>query len=185
MTTKNARRAVLPLLAAMTLAIGPYGGTPALATSPSGQTTDYVLAPLPNNRSIFEEIQIKAKTDIAPGNPTDFWQARIDTKGESDLYVVKNTFVVGGYTGWHSHPGPSLVTVTQGTITAYDGDDPTCTPHVYPAGSTFIDPTSAGHLHFLRNEGTEAAITVAVQLVPTGVNRRLEADDPGYCHFGP
>ena len=29
-------------------------------------------------------------------------------------------------TGWHTHPGPSLVIVTQGTVTEYDGDDPNC-----------------------------------------------------------
>jgi quercetin dioxygenase-like cupin family protein len=36
-----------------------------------------------------------------------------------------------GNTGWHMHPGPSLITVTAGTITAYDGDDPTCAPRTF------------------------------------------------------
>ena len=82
---------------------------------------------------------------------TGDWKVRIDTNAESDLYVVRNTFAAGGHTGWHTHPGPSLITVTVGTITAYEGDDPTCTPHVYPQGSTLIDP-GGGHVHLLRNE---------------------------------
>ena len=31
-------------------------------------------------------------------------------------------------------PGHSLIIVTAGTVTAYEGDDPTCTPHVYTQG---------------------------------------------------
>ena len=34
--------------------------------------------------------------------------------GRSDLYVQQNTWQPGGSTGWHTHPGPSFVIVTQG-----------------------------------------------------------------------
>ena len=47
------------------------------------------------------------KTDIDSGAATDFWQARINTKGASDLYVLQNTIAPGGTFGWHSHPGPA------------------------------------------------------------------------------
>jgi len=56
---------------------------------------------------------------------------KLKTKSDSDVYVVRNTVVPGGQSGWHYHPGPSLITVVQGTATFYDGDDPTCTPRVY------------------------------------------------------
>ena len=59
------------------------------------------------------------------------WQELIQTKGSSDLYVQQNTWDPATCqnkcvpsTGWHTHPGPSFVIVTQGTVTAYDGDDP-------------------------------------------------------------
>ena len=55
------------------------------------------------------------------------WFLKTIVHGDSDVYVVQNTFPVGAHTGWHTHPGPSLVTVTAGTITAYEASDPTCT----------------------------------------------------------
>jgi hypothetical protein len=125
------------------------------------------------------------------------WQELIKTKGLSDLYVQQNTWdptppPPNGTgcgcipsTGWHTHPGPSLVIVTQGSVTAYDGDDPTCTPHVYTANSpnnAFVDPGD-GHVHIIRDESGAVAQTIAVQLVPAGANRRQDADDPGNCAF--
>ena len=52
-------------------------------------------------------------------------QVRISTKGLSDVYVVSNVVSPGGYSGWHTHPGPSVVVVKSGRATLYDGDDPT------------------------------------------------------------
>ena len=183
------RRALLLSGPALVI-IAALTAVPARATppSPSGPPaappylmTEYILSPLPGNKATFDEIDIYAKWDINPSpDITDFWKARIDTKGTSDLYVVRNTFDSGATTGWHTHPGPSLITVTVGTITAYDGDDPTCTPHIYPQGSTFIDP-GGGHVHLLRNESGSQAVTVAVQLVPAGFARRIDRPNPGYC----
>ena len=113
--------------------------------------------------------------------PAD-WQAWIKTKGLSDLYVQSNVWAPGGSTGWHTHPGPSLVIVTAGTLTVFDGDDPSCTPHVYSATGTnsFVD-VGGGAVHLIRNEGTEEARTVAVQLVPAGAVRRIDAPAPATC----
>ena len=114
-----------------------------------------------------------------------FWNELIKTEGASDLYVQQNTWQPGGSSGWHTHPGPSLVIVTQGSVTAYEGDDPTCTPHVYTAGTAnnaFIDP-GGGHVHIVRNETSALAQTIAVQLIPAGATRRQHAPDPGTCPF--
>lgn len=113
------------------------------------------------------------------------WDELITTKGLSDLYVQQNTWQPGGSTGWHTHPGPSFVIVTQGSVTVYDGDDPTCTPHVYTANTrsnAFVDPGD-GHVHIIRNETTAVAQAVAVQLIPSGAVRRQDAPDPGTCPF--
>lgn len=104
------------------------------------------------------------------------------TKGPSDLYVQNNVWAAGGSTGWHTHPGHSLIVVTAGEVTAYDGDDPGCTPHVYTTGMGFVDP-GGDHVHLLRNEGTVEARTVAVQLIPADAVRRIDAPDPGNCNF--
>ena len=112
----------------------------------------------------------------------DIWLSWQKTKGESDVYVQTNTWQPGGSTGWHTHPGHSLITVTAGTVTAYEGDDPDCEPHVYTAGMGFVDP-GGGHVHIVRNEGTIDASTIAVQVIPAGQPRRIDAADPGNCHF--
>jgi hypothetical protein len=121
------------------------------------------------------------------------WNALIKTVGASDLFVQDNTWdpttcnpsPCVPTTGWHTHPGPSLVIVTQGSVTNYDGDDPSCTPHVYTAGTdhnAFVDPGD-GSVHMIRDESGQIAKTIAVQLIPAGATRRQNADDPGNCNF--
>lgn len=110
------------------------------------------------------------------------WLSFQKTQGMSDLYVQSNVWQPGGSTGWHSHPGSSLIIVTEGTVTDYEGHDPSCTPHSYATGTAFVDPGGA-HTHILRNEGTVEAATIAVQLIPAGQSRRIDAPDPGNCHF--
>jgi quercetin dioxygenase-like cupin family protein len=146
-----------------------YGGI-ALAT-PSSVTTTIL------GKSLFDEIDFNAHT-----LPADLWQTRLKTRGLSDVYVVDNKLAPGASTGWHSHPGPSLILVVSGTVTNYMGDDPSCTAHVYTAGSGF-DDVGGGDVHNLRNEGSVPAETIAVQFLPKGAVRRIDAPDPGNCHF--
>jgi quercetin dioxygenase-like cupin family protein len=108
------------------------------------------------------------------------WFLKTIVKGDSDVYIVQNTFPVGAHSGWHTHPGPSLVTVTAGTITAYEADAPNCTPTVYHAGESFTD-LGCGDVHLLRNEGPVCAVTIAVQIIPAGQPRRIDADQPANC----
>jgi quercetin dioxygenase-like cupin family protein len=141
---------------------------PALATPPSGFTS-VPLAPVAQVGELTENARF--------GN----WEAKLKTKGVSDLHVTQVTVQPGGTSGWHSHQGPSLGIVKSGTATFYRGDDPTCMPHVVTAGSSFFEP--AGAVHILRNEGTELLVNVVVQLVPTDAPRRIDEPDPGNCPF--
>lgn len=108
---------------------------------------------------------------------------RLEAKGDSEFYVVENTVTSGGLSGWHTHPGPSLVTVKSGTASFYDGDDPTCTPRVYETGSGFIDRGN-GHVHLVRNEGDVDLVLITVQLFPADSGaRRIDVEDLGFCSF--
>jgi quercetin dioxygenase-like cupin family protein len=165
--------AIAAIAAVGALAAAALVVVPARATEPSGVTTTMIGV------GRFGEIDAKAKTDINPGTPTKSWKARIKTKGRSDLHVLENTSAPGGTFGWHSHPGPSLVIVKSGTATFYLADDPTCTPHVVPAGSGFVDQ---GHdVHVVRNEGSVDLVTVVVSLVPAGFERRIDEPSPRNC----
>ena len=111
------------------------------------------------------------------------WRSMQGGDGSSDdIYVQSNVWAPGGSTGWHSHSGHSLIIVTAGTVTDYEGHDPACKPHVYKAGMTFVDP-GGDHIHILRNEGAVEAKTIAIQFIPAGAARRIDVADPGNCHF--
>ena len=164
------RSTMLALSVAALFAI--YLSANALATPPTQGVVTSILG-----KSLFDEIQLNAHTI-----PADLWQARLKTQGLSDVYVVDNKIPAGGSVGWHSHPGPSLILVVSGTITNYHGDDPTCTPHVYSAGSGFVD-AGGDDVHILRNETAAPAETIAVQFLPTGATRRIDKPSPGNCPF--
>jgi quercetin dioxygenase-like cupin family protein len=152
--------AVAALVASALIAV------PGQATPPSG----FVGTQL--SKGQYGDIDLKLKSES--------FDLKLDTKGDSDLYVVRNAIAAGGQSGWHTHPGPSLITVTLGEITVYE--DPLCTSKVYRAGDGSID-LGGGHVHLIRNETSAAAETVVVQLVPRDAVRRIDAPQPNNCNF--
>ena len=160
--------------------------TAALLQAGSTQATPAAgFAGVPLAVGRFAEFEVSNYTffpEGAGGHANPLWYSRQKTKGPSDLHVQSNVWSPGGTTGWHTHPGHSLIVVTEGTITAYEGDDPTCTPHVYETGDGFVDP-GGDHVHVLRNEGSVPARTVADQLIPAGAARRVDAGPNPACPF--
>jgi quercetin dioxygenase-like cupin family protein len=140
----------------------------AVATDASGFTSTFV------GPTAFDDIDVKVHTDTL--------KVMIKTWGLADVYVVTNTVLPGGHSGWHTHPGPSVVSVIAGTATYYDGDDPICTRHVIPTGEGFIDQ-GGGHVHLVRNEGSDTLTLVAFQIIPAGAARRIGVPNPGNCPF--
>jgi hypothetical protein len=47
---------------------------------------------------------------------------------------------------------------------------------------TFVD-AGGDHVHLVKNEGTVVAQVIAVRLIPAGQPGRIDAADPGNCHF--
>lgn len=109
------------------------------------------------------------------------WDAILSTRGLSDGYVVQNNFEAGQTTGWHSHPGPSVIFVVAGTVTTYVSSRPHCAGRSYTAPTSFVDPGGTD-VHMLVNNGTDPAETIAVQFVPTGQQRRIDEAQPPNCH---
>jgi quercetin dioxygenase-like cupin family protein len=91
-----------------------------------------------------------------------------------DLVVRRHDYAVGSNTGWHSHPGPIFITVTVGTLTYYEYDDP-CTPHVVSAGQSFVD---TGDGHVVRNLSGQPAQDISVITAPVGGTFRTNIEPP-------
>jgi quercetin dioxygenase-like cupin family protein len=165
------------VLAALHSAMNPRT---AWATPAVGFTTTTTMS------GSFGAIDIFSKPIIPDSRENDrrakAWLSRQNTTGPSDLYVQSNVWLPGGSTGWHTHPGRSLIIVAAGTVTEYQDSDLDCRPHVYTEGMTFVDP-HGDHAHIIRNEGSAVARTIAIQLIPAGVARRIDSADPGNCRF--
>jgi quercetin dioxygenase-like cupin family protein len=134
----------------------------------------------------FDEIDVVNKPIISDSSEFDrrakAWLSLETAAGSSNLYIQSNVWQPGGSTGWHTHPGHSLILVSAGTVTEYETPDPDCKPHVYTEGMSFVDPHH-DLAHIIRNEGDGEARTIAIQLVPAGAARRIDSADPGNCHF--
>lgn len=154
-------------MAAFVLSIAVFAGVVS-ATPGSGFTASQQW------KATFDELDVKF----------DYGDHRVKlkTKDLSDAYVTRNTIAVGGTSGWHSHPGPSLIMVTAGEVTAYEADDPTCTPKTYRAGQGFVDH-GGDRAHLIRNESDVPAETVAFQILPQGATRRIDTPASVHCSF--
>lgn len=158
----------LSLLAGMTLLALAASVAVTMASPPSG-VTPTVLA-----RGTYDPFKVKS----VPHSPVDF---KAKAKSPIDVVVRRHDYAVGSTTGWHSHPGPVFITVTQGQLTYYEYDDPACAPHVVSAGQGFVDN---GRGHIVRNESGQTAQDVSVIIAPVGGAFRSELNAPGpYCGF--
>jgi len=166
-------------LALLTVVVGMalYGGT-VLATPGFGVTSTLFAV------GRFDEIEAKTllcERESSARRPRCTWQARISTRGATDLHILENRIAPGGTFGWHSHPGPSLVIVKTGALTLYSADDPDCTPRLVSAGSGFVD--EGGDVHVVRNEGSVETVVYVTSFLPAGAVRRIDEPSPGNCSF--
>src|SRR5215210_5987182 len=92
----------------------------------------------------------------------------------ADIAIAKVVLKPGGSTGWHHHPGVTLVSVASGTVTEYDNK---CEKSVLKAGEGFVEGSDAGHV--VRNKGNVKAVLYATLLVPTNTTEEgLRIDEP-------
>lgn len=90
----------------------------------------------------------------------------LETKSRMDVAVVRVTYPPGSTSGWHTHPGPTVVTATKGTFRHMMSD---CSRRTIKAGDTFIEkgPREVG---VLRNVGDTTAQIVITFFVPVGAD---------------
>jgi len=152
-----------------------HNAGPARATQASGFSGLPLLPFTPTFQGfqVFNNLTRDQLQQIAPGFPDSTWTSFQKTEGPSDLYLQSNTWQIGGSTGWHLHPGHSLIVITSGQVTEYHAD---CKPEVYGPGTangaTLVDSVNDEHL--IRNESGVVATGVAVQIVASGAPRRID-----------
>ena len=150
----------------------------ALITLPAIATPSYGgFAPSPLSFGTFGPIDIKAEKDGK-------WDLRLKSKGQTDVRVTRVAFPAGSSSGWHSHPGPNLLTVTLGSVVVYDSSNPLCTGTTYtkqtvtvPTGGTFYD-NGGSAVHLVRNETGAPAEIMAVAFYPHGVTPLTDSTKP-------
>jgi quercetin dioxygenase-like cupin family protein len=153
----------------------------ALATPGAGFLFNNILSLGSIERDVNEHVRVEldAAADAAagreaPGNRDrdDDWSARISTQGPSNFIVQDVALVPGGFTGWHSHPGVLLITVTEGSIEWYSSN---CTLHVYNTGDSLTENTEP---HYVRNVGSVNARLMITYVIAKGQPRRIEQPAP-------
>jgi quercetin dioxygenase-like cupin family protein len=94
--------------------------------------------------------------------------------GAGEVVVQEITIGPGGTTGWHSHPGPVVVVVKEGTLTYIRAVGDECVSTPYSAGTAFVDP-GQGHAHTAFNLGAGNLVLYATYFdVPVGGMPRID-----------
>jgi quercetin dioxygenase-like cupin family protein len=104
-------------------------------------------------------------------------EVKFQTKGAVLLATNTVTIGAGGSSGWHYHPGVTLVSVASGSVVRYDAH---CSATVFETGSAFIE--SGNHPLLVRNEGTTPAVNIVTFIVPAGTTNpglRIDSPNPG------
>ena len=149
-------------LTALGLAAGVLTGSPARATPPAGVTPEILGSgtTLAGFKIHVDGIKVESKTAVG-------------------FTVEHLTFAPGGTTGWHVHPGPTLVIVKAGAVTNYSAAD--CTAQTNTAGQAFVEHGPADE-HMVRNTGSVPAETIVTFITPPGAPIRDDAPPPPGCN---
>ena len=106
----------------------------------------------------------------------------VESKGRSaDVALAKVVIEPGGSSGWHHHPGVTLVAVKSGAVTVYDEK---CKKTFYKAGKGFVE-SDVHPAHVVRNQGKVDAVLYATYIVPTKTTEegiRIDKPKPKNCN---
>jgi Cupin domain len=140
-----------------------FAGT-ALGTPPLGIVSGPILA----RGDFVDDVDVKFKLE------RDGSTLVSNAPGAGEVVVQEVTIAPGGTTGWHSHPGPTVVVVKAGTLTYVRAAGAECIATPYSAGTAFVD-SGQGHAHTAFNLGAENLVLIATYFdVPVGGSPRID-----------
>jgi quercetin dioxygenase-like cupin family protein len=139
----------------------------ALATPVVSATAETARGPLVGR-------PLNASWQFGPGTGV-----KLQAKGAVEIAAQRIVIAPGGTLGWHSHPGPTVVTILRGTMSFYHAEH--CTMEIeYGPGSSFFNMPD--EIHMARNEGSEELVVFASYFVPLQtppVALRIDQPSPG------
>jgi len=161
------RRTTLILVVLAGLLVGAVGT--AVGTGSNGVTAETARGELVDRPlDVSMEFENGSKAEV-----------ELKTKGRIEVAVQRIVAIPGASFGWHSHPGPTLVTVLSGTLTLYHAED--CTQGIdYAAGESFSNLPH--EIHLAKNEGDANLVIYASYFVPVrtpAVALRIDQPSPG------
>lgn len=159
------RTVLLAIVGLVALGVGLIGS--ALATTPGGFTAETARGPL-----VDRPLDVNWK--FGPEN-----KVKLQTQGAVEIAAQRIVIAPGGTLGWHSHPGPTVVTILRGTMSFYHAEH--CTMEIeYGPGQSFSNLPD--EIHMARNEGSVelvvyASYFVSAQTPPVAL--RINQPSPG------
>ena len=187
------RRQITPLrllLGGAVLAAVVFGTAQALATPGSGAVSNYVargpvsqsvVIGVPRSATARKTVTVRVGRKVVRRRVSFTYQTftPLMTCGASttcDTAYQQLTIPPGGYTGWHTHPGPTFVAVAGGEGTLYH-DMAGCPATKYGVGAGFMQPPT--EVHNMRNEGSAPLVLWAFYALPPGTtNAAIRVDQP-------
>ena len=182
------RIAIIGLLAVATA--GAVVAAQALATTGSGAVSTYVargpvsqsvVIGVPRTATATKSVRVRVGRKVVTRRVTFTYETvtPLMTCGGSttcDTAIQQLTIPPGGFTGWHSHPGPTFVAVAKGQGTLYHGMSG-CPATKYDVGAGFMQPPT--EVHNMRNEGSTPLVLWAFYALPPGTaNTAIRIDQP-------
>jgi len=146
---------LLPIVAA--------GSASSLAPSDSAATS---AAPPP-------VVELLSRGTVAKRFKVKAHRIELKAKRKIDVAVAHLTFEPGGATGWHTHGGPTTVTVIAGSTTITNRH---CKSKTYTVGQTFVE--RGPDRHMATNPGDTTLETIVTFFVPTGSALTTPATPP-------
>jgi quercetin dioxygenase-like cupin family protein len=153
-----------------------------LASVPAFATQGQGFAPSTISLGNLGPVDARADDKVSEqgqNNRFNHWDLMLKTSDQSDVGVDRLTVQSGGFSGWHSHAGPIVVTVLTGSITWYDGKD--CSAKTYQQGQSFVE--QANHPHFVANATNSTVELIAFTIRPDGTPGRIDAPAPATCQI--
>jgi len=105
---------------------------------------------------------------------------RAITPDGTDVFVQHVRLDPNTPTGWHTHPGPAIVSVVSGSVTYQDAGSNACESVTYSAGEGLVD-RGFGHVHRAIGGGQGVDFYVVYLLPPGSTTHLIPASAPALC----